>query len=67
MKVVSKISIPDTFRKIEIGGCIKLNAAESAPFNSARSAVYRLNASGNGQFKITTEDNGCNYTVERIK
>lgn len=66
MKIVSKISLPDTFRQMEVGGVLTLNAAKIAPFNSARAAVYRLNAAKEGKFKITTGDNGCNYTVERI-
>lgn len=65
MKVVSKISLPDTFRQLKVGESVTLNAAETAPFNSARSAVYRLNASNEGKFEITTVDNGCNYTVRR--
>lgn len=67
MTIIRKISLPDTFRQIKTGKSITFNAAKVAPFNSARSAIYRLNAAGEGQFTITTTDNGCSYTVTRVK
>ena len=68
MDIVRKVSPTETFRQMAIGETISLNAAKHGSFSSARSAVYRLNTIANeGKFEITTDDNGCNYTVKRVE
>lgn len=64
--IVSKVSLPDTFRRLSRGERITLDAVSHASFSSARAAVYRLNAAKEGEFRITTKDNGCTYVVERL-
>lgn len=67
MKVVSKISITETLRTLEVGKSITLNAAKTISYYTARSAIYRFNATKEYEFTICTKDNGCNYTITRIK
>lgn len=65
--LVRKISVTKTMRNLPIGKSIKFKAREYGPLSSARSAATRMAQSGEGEWKVTTDDNGTTYTITRLK
>ena len=66
-EIVTKVSIPDTLRAMKKGETIICEAAKTASYITAYSAVRRMNESGKyGEFEISSSDNGVTYAIKRV-
>lgn len=63
--LVRKISIIDTLRNMPTGQTVLYEAKECGSLSSARSAACRLAQYGEGEWIITSDDNGATYNVFR--
>lgn len=62
------ISVPETAKGMKPGERALFSAAETIAFASARTTVCRLNSDSRyGSYRIWSDDNGCTYTIERVK
>ena len=63
-----RVAFVDTFSKMKPGDKVTFDARQTASYNSASVQVHRANRSGRfGRLRITTADNGCTYTIERVE
>ncbi|EJX00301.1 hypothetical protein EVA_11594 [gut metagenome] len=63
--LVKKVSIIDTLRNMPIGEPVRFEAKECGPMSSARSAASRLAQTGEGEWDVTSDDNGVTFIILR--
>lgn len=63
--VVTKVSLVDTLRNMPVDKPVKFDAETCGPIGSARSAACRLAQSGEGEWLVTSNDNGVTYIIMR--